>query len=343
MHVCRSNTIAWEQLLAATRDHQTKRIAWRLLRQFVEPYACEAEFGIEPDCHWTVAGFPSSASADTIKLLLSNERGVRCETVVLLPQGHGTAASKKTPRATACVSSQPGCGVACPFCSTATLGYRGNLTACEIIEQVYWSGCMARRLGRKLRNVVFMGMGEPLHNSAAVFEALAWLVSPDGFGLSPRHITVSTAGVPAAMLELARLFPRVRLALSLHAAEPHLRKQLVPKAVSDLQLLRQTIVEVSKLQTQPVWLECVMFAGLNDTQEHAALLVDFCRGLRVEVNLIPYNVAANSEKFQASSRVRREAFAQRVRDAGIRTTIRNSLGSDRQAACGQLVAKSTNS
>ncbi len=327
----------WDVLLQSHRDYPSERMAWRMMRQFHEPQECEREFGNRPSFCWQVAVPTDIEQADAVKLLLVNERGVRCESVVLLPTGRRAHTSERRPqRATACVSSQPGCGVGCPFCSTASLGYQGNLAVPEILEQVYWAGCIARRFGRSLRNVVFMGMGEPLHNSQALFESLRWLTSNKGFGLSPRHITVSTAGVPTAMLDLAQRFSEVRIALSLHSCEANLRRRLVPRAVGDLNLLRETIADINKIQRQPVWLEVVLFDQLNDSTEHAMMLLEFCSGLRVEVNLIPYNVAGNAEEFRASPKKRREDFASILRDAGIRTTIRQSLGADRDAACGQL-------
>ncbi len=226
----------WDQLLASTSDHSVRRMAWRVMRQFAKPTLIAEEFNLTPNWLWLVAKQSTAEAAEAIKLLLTGPDDVRCETVVLFPPGSkvtGVQSAARTLRATACISSQPGCGVGCPFCSTGTLGYRGNLSAQQIVEQVYWAGVTARQFGRRLRNVVFMGMGEPLHNSAAVFESLAWLISERGFGLSPRHVTVSTAGVPSGMLELARRFPRVRMALSLHSADADLRRRLVPRALGD--------------------------------------------------------------------------------------------------------------
>lgn len=331
----------WDQLLAPTSDHNVRRMAWRTMRQFAAPSQIAEEFNFTPNWLWLVAKQSTAEAAEAIKLLLTGPNEVRCETVVLFPPGPKVPEVRSTAqrlRATACISSQPGCGVGCPFCSTGTLGYRGNLTAEQIVEQVYWAGVIARQLGRRLRNVVYMGMGEPLHNSAAVFASLEWLIAERGFGLSPRHLTVSTAGVPSAMLELARRYPRVSIALSLHSADPAQRRSLVPRATGDLSELQQVVAEVNRLQTQAVWIEVVLFDQLNDTVEHARSLIEFCRGLQVEVNLIPYNAASNSTLFTASPRLQRERFASLLREAGIRTTIRSSLGSTVSAACGQLTA-----
>lgn len=349
----------WEQLLAGSADLSARRLAWRVMRQFADPAELAEQLGAEPEWLWTVAQESQSSSADAVKLLLQTRpqltgqlpqtpgADLRCEAVVLMPPGpknkpavaESPRSRRKLQRATACISSQPGCGVGCPFCLTASLGYRGNLSANQIVEQVYWAGVVARQYGRRLRNVVFMGMGEPLHNPAAVMQSLEWLISQRGFGLSPRHITVSTAGVPGAMVELARRFPQVRMALSLHSADPQQRRELVPRACGAIDVLRNTIAQVNAYQIQPVWIEIVLFNQLNDSWEHAQQIIAFCRQLRVEVNLIPYNTAGNRQKFMACPRERCEVFAQVLRAAGIRTSIRTSLGASAQAACGQLSAE----
>ncbi len=317
-----------------------------MCRQFRTPREILDEFGIHLDFQWNIRRSQPQEHAHKL-LLVKESAGTRCEAVALFPHAVRHTASpltadmaSKLPRATACISSQPGCGVGCPFCSTGELGFRGHLTAHEITEQVYWLGVQAAQVGRRLRNVVYMGMGEPLHNTDNVLESLRWLTCQRLFGIPARRITVSTAGVPRAMLQLAREFPKLRLALSLHAVEPELRRYLVPRAVSDMRILRSTIRELNAVQvSHPVWLEIVLFEQLNDTLEHARQLTEFCAGLRVEVNLIPYNSASGGQKFKASARQPREAFANILRQAGIRTTIRTSFGQSNAAACGQLSAK----
>ena len=335
----------WPALLVEPRDASQRRMAWRVMRQFCDPDQLTSEFGMHCDWQWQVAQRVVAEDGQAIKLRLAPAAGVggdaaeqlACECVVLFPPGaEGPRAIGKPPRATACISSQPGCGVGCPFCLTAGLGYRGNLSMEQIVEQVYWAGVVARQRGRRLRNVVFMGMGEPLHNTDNVLGAIDWLLASRGFGLSPRHITVSTAGVPGQMLRLARHAPGVRLALSLHSAFAQQRRELVPRACGDLQRLQQAIAAVNALQPQPVWIEMVLLDQCNDSLEHARELVNFCRGLQVEVNLIPYNAAGAVERFTPSPRDRRESFAKVLRSAGIRTTLRTSLGGSAKAACGQL-------
>lgn len=316
------------------------KLRWKLFRQFQsrEQLKANPRFAnsraLIDDLKFSWQSVQVVSDTHSRKLLLENAQGVRCEAVALLPAK--LTAATRAARATACISSQPGCGVGCPFCATGTLGYRGNLSAIEIVEQVYWAGVQAAQAERQLRNVVFMGMGEPLHNLENVLQAIDWLTDERLFGIAQRRILVSTVGVPRAMLELVTKFSGVRLALSLHSALPEQRRVLVPHAVADLDVLRDAVREVNKLQSESVWIEVVLLAGVNDSIENAQSLIAFCEGLRVEVNLIPYNSTNVAVAYRASEKEVREAFAKKLREAGIRTTIRRSLGEDASAACGQL-------
>jgi 23S rRNA (adenine2503-C2)-methyltransferase len=236
------------------------------------------------------------------------------------------------------------------------MGWIRNLTPSEILEQVLlaktevhaWSQTADQSI--HLRNVVLMGMGEPLHNDTAVAEAIEFMIADRGFGFSPRHITLSTVGIPGKMIAMAQRFPRLRIALSLHAANRTLRRQLVPRATDDLESLRETIAELNRIDPEePVWIEYALLSGVNDQDEHARELIAFCQNLRVEINLIPYNDTshANTEsklrespiEFLSPSRESARRFAQILRDAGLFTTLRNTLGDSIQAACGQLIAR----
>ena len=195
-----------------------------------------------------------------------------------------------------------------------------------------------------VRNIVFMGMGEPLHNVDAVVQAIEKLSDEDWFGISQRSITVSTAGVPRGMIMLAERFPRLRLALSLHSGDPHKRRELVPHAVGDLQRLRETISIVNSMQEGPVWIEIALLDGVNDGLEDAKGVIEFCKGLRVEVNVIPYNDTshASSEEgvsFRAPVLSRVDAYIRELRRSGLFTTLRKTQGESIQAACGQLISK----
>lgn len=195
-----------------------------------------------------------------------------------------------------------------------------------------------------VRNIVFMGMGEPLHNVDAVVQAIEKLTDEDWFGISQRSITVSTAGVPRGMIMLAERFPRLRLALSLHSGDPRKRRELVPHAVGDLQRLRETISIVNSIQEGPVWIEIALLDGVNDGLEDAKGVIEFCKGLRVEVNVIPYNDTSHASfegevSFRAPVVSRVDEYIRELRRSGLFTTYRKTQGESIQAACGQLISQ----
>jgi 23S rRNA (adenine2503-C2)-methyltransferase len=195
-----------------------------------------------------------------------------------------------------------------------------------------------------VRNIVFMGMGEPLHNVDAVVQAIEKLTDEDWFGISQRSITVSTAGVPRGMIMLAERFPRLRLALSLHSGDPRKRRELVPHAVGDLQRLRETISIVNSIQEGPVWIEIALLDGVNDGLEDAKGVIEFCKGLRVEVNVIPYNDTSHASfegevSLRAPVLSRVDEYIRELRRSGLFTTYRKTQGESIQAACGQLISQ----
>jgi 23S rRNA (adenine2503-C2)-methyltransferase len=192
--------------------------------------------------------------------------------------------------------------------------------------------------GRSIRNIVFMGMGEPFHNEEALFEALDLLAAPEFFHHSPTKTLVSTVGVIPGMLRCADRFPRVNLALSLHSVRQSTRERIIPLAkLHPLDQLREAVAEVNRRTGSAVMIEYLLLAGLNDSQEEADELVAWLNGLQVHLNLIPYNPIDDSPHLVGSDKATREAFAARVKAAGVATTLRYSLGQDIAAACGQLV------
>ncbi len=242
-------------------------------------------------------------------------------------------------RATVCISSQAGCAVGCPFCATGELGFWRNLDAAEIVDQArFWRGRLATE-GRRLTNIVFMGMGEPLLNTDAVIAAADALSDAQRFGLGARHITISTSGVVPGMERLIELRPQFTLAVSLHAARPALRDILVP-------LNRRWSVEAvvdaadrySDATGRRVTYELVMIDGVNDTQTDARGVANLLGGHLAHVNLIPMNPVAHTP-WGPSSPARIEAFADVLRRAGLRTTVRHNRGIEIGAACGQLAAE----
>lgn len=290
-----------------------------------------SEFQIEP---LAVLSRHDSTQDGSSKLVLEAKDGARIESVLI---------RAKTGRTTVCVSTQVGCQAGCTFCATARMGLLRNLTAVEMIEQVLIAGRLAKVEGRRLRNVVLMGMGEPLHNEAEVYALLDRLLSPSGCRMPPRRITVSTVGVPDAMVRLVDRYPAIQLAVSLHSARPEIRGKLVPwsrryswDALRDaLRYCNQRLVR--HREQGPVMIEHLLLDGVNDSDGDAEVLVEYLAGIPAHVNLIPYNPIAGITQWQPSDRERREAFATILRSAGIFTTVRYSMGTDVQAACGQLV------
>ena len=240
-------------------------------------------------------------------------------------------------RLTLCVSTQVGCGFGCTFCLTGTMGLVRNLTAGEIVGQV-WAARATLAPGARLTHVVFMGMGEPLANYAATVKALRVLLSPRGFGFSPRRITVSTVGLVRGLERLARENLRVNLAVSLHAATDEVRSQLMPVnrgwGLDDLlAACRRFPLSVRQRMT----FEYTLLAGANDSAEDARRLVRRLQGLRAKVNLIPFNEWPGSA-FRRPAPERILAFQRTLLDAGLIATIRWSKGEDVGAACGQLAS-----
>jgi 23S rRNA (adenine2503-C2)-methyltransferase len=265
------------------------------------------------------------------KLLFRTRLGLPVESVLL------RIASGRT---SLCISSQVGCAVGCGFCATGAMPVVRNLTLGELLDQVVQAGRLAWSEGRRLRNVVFMGMGEPLHNAEAVHAALEVLTSPRGFAFFPRRVLISTIGLPERMTQLARAFPRVRLAVSLHAARQEVRERLIPLARRvPLTDLRAALAEVAATQQQPVMIEYVLLRGVNDAAGDRAALIDFLTGLPVHVNLIPYNPIDSGGAWQGVDAEERRVFAAALRAAGFPVTVRYSLGSDIAAACGQLARR----
>jgi 23S rRNA (adenine2503-C2)-methyltransferase len=263
------------------------------------------------------------------KLLLRTAAGMLIESVILRVASGRTAL---------CVSSQVGCAAACDFCATGKMGIARNLSAAEILDQVLIAGQLLAPEDRSIRNIVFMGMGEPFHNEEALFEALELLASPEFFHHSPSKTLVSTVGVIPGMLRCAERFPKVHLALSLHSVRQSVREKIIPLArLHPLGQLREAVAEVNRRTSSAVMIEYLLLAGLNDSLEDADELIAWLQGLQVHLNLIPYNPIDDSPHLVGSDKAAREAFASRVKAAGIATTLRYSLGQDIAAACGQLV------
>ncbi len=240
-------------------------------------------------------------------------------------------------RTTLCVSTQVGCPLACSFCATGTLGLTRNLTTAEIVDQLSRLRELAPE--RRITNVVFMGMGEPLLNLRAVIEAIRTLQHPKGFGLAPRRVTVSTAGVVPRIAELLAAVP-VNLAVSLHATSDALRDVLVPLnkrfPLAELLAALRRIPQLSR--RHPVFFEYTLMAGVNDAVEDARRLVVLLRGIPAKLNLIPMNPHAGAPYLPPEPEVASRFMAELVR-GGLVATLRKSRGADIDAACGQLAGR----
>jgi 23S rRNA (adenine2503-C2)-methyltransferase len=243
-------------------------------------------------------------------------------------------------RTALCVSSQVGCAARCAFCATGHMGLAHHLSRDEILDQVIQANRVLRPEGRAVRNVVFMGMGEPFHNEAAVYQALEVLLSPQCFDLAAGRVLVSTVGIPEAMVRCAERFPRVGMALSLHSARQEQRQGLIPLARRyPLDVLRTTMAQVTAIQSQPLMIEYLLLEGYNDADQDLQALANYLHGLPVHINLIPYNTIEEAPLLRGTAETRRRQWAAALTAAGFVVTIRHSLGADIGAACGQLVRR----
>ncbi|ORB14162.1 23S rRNA (adenine(2503)-C(2))-methyltransferase RlmN [Mycobacterium noviomagense] len=246
-------------------------------------------------------------------------------------------------RNTVCISSQAGCGMACPFCATGQGGLTRNLSTAEILEQVRAAAAALRDdFGDRLSNVVFMGMGEPLANYARVVAAVRRITEPSGFGISARAVTVSTVGLAPAIRRLADERLAVTLALSLHAPDDELRHTLVPVNTRwDVGEALEAVRYYADVTGRRVSIEYALIRDVNDQPWRADLLGERLHralGRLAHVNLIPLNPTPGSV-WDASPKSVQQEFVRRVRSKGISCTVRDTRGREISAACGQLAAE----
>lgn len=313
-----------------------------------------------PNCEWDeVPSLPSSAypllrskfkpststlhsvfdSNDevTTKLLIKLQNGAFVEAVIMRYDTRlGKYAGQPRPgglRSTLCISSQVGCKMGCKFCATGSMGFKNNLSSGEIVEQLVHASHLSQ-----IRNVVFMGMGEPLNNYTALVEAVRVMTGPP-FQLSPKRITVSTVGITHAIKKIQSDIPNVNLAVSLHAPVQDIRCQIMPAARAfPLERLMDTLREYQKNSQQKILIEYILLDGVNDEEQHAQQLGQLLETFEVVVNLIPFNPIGILSKFKTSSEQNVINFQRILRGTyNIRTTIRKQMGQDISGACGQLV------
>ncbi len=284
-----------------------------------------ARLAEECEIRWPAVERRQHSSDGTVKYLFRLGDGATIESV-FIPEER---------RRTICISTQAGCPLACAFCLTGISGYRRNLTTAEIAGQV--ATVMAEAPPPTLPwNVVFMGMGEPLLNYVSTTAALRLLMDPQGFAVAPRRVTLSTVGILPALEKLMQEPLRPNLAISLHASNPTLRRELMP--IEEKYALGDVLAAARRYQPPSggrVTFEYVLLRGVNDTRTHAAELALLLRGFRGKVNLIPLN-PARDVPFDAPDPAVVSAFCAVLAEARVTVSVRRARGQDILAACGQL-------
>lgn len=292
------------------------------------PVALRGELAVALPLALEVVTESTSDGGETVKWLWALHDGTRVETVLM----------HYDERSTVCVSSQAGCAMGCGFCATGQAGFDRQLTTGEIVEQVVRAARRARDDGRRLSNVVFMGMGEPLANYDATWAAVERFHAD--LGLSARHLTVSTVGIVPGIRRLATEALPVNLAVSLHAADDALRDELVPiNRRYPLSMLMDACAGYLQAKGRRLSFEWALIDGVNDRDRDADLLVERARSLPLpaHVNLIPLNPTPGYAVLGSPMR-RVRAFRDRLRAGGVNATIRQTRGTEIDAACGQLRA-----
>lgn len=275
----------------------------------------------------------TSSNQQVTKFILKTQDGQSLEAVIM---------RHLSGRNTLCVSCQVGCPMACSFCATGKLGLKRNLELGEIMDQVMIAARRLRHEGRALRNVVFMGMGEPMLNYDAVAAAIRILTAHKKMDMSARRITVSTCGVIPGIERFGDDFKQTSLAISLHVPTDEGRLPIMPvNAAYPLAKLMESLDRYVEKTNSRVFYEYIMINGVTDRPEYAKKLADLLRGRLAHVNFIPYNPGegSSSDGMKPTPRAVIEMFQRTLEKAGVMSTIRATLGDDIAAACGQLALK----
>lgn len=289
---------------------------------------------------FAVAASQTSNIDGTVKFLYELSDGKKIETVLIPPR---TTAVDADERMTLCVSTQIGCALDCTFCATASMGFLRNLTTSEILNQFITAQTFSEK---PITNIVFMGMGEPMLNYDNVMAAVEIITDQNGIGLSPKRITLSTAGYAKHIRKMADEERKIKLALSLHSLRDDVRSELMPITKKfNVEELLSAIEYYNKKTKKSVMLEYIVFDGVNDSDQDVQLLVKASRRLDCRVNLIPFHSIefthpkGYSASLHGASKDGLERFWKKLRDSDVITFIRHSAGVDIDAACGQLAVK----
>lgn len=262
------------------------------------------------------------AKDNTGKIAIKLDDGAIIESVLLVDQ---------TDRVTACVSSQVGCAQQCLFCQTGKLGLKRNLTVDEITGQL---DLLKEAFQRDITNIVFMGMGEPLHNTSNVIKAIRIFTNPKTYNIFLRRITVSTSGVIKGIDQMVEEAPYPGLAFSLVTADPILRSEIVPQTPS-LTEIKEHLLHYQQVSRKRIIIEIINFRGINETMEEAQNIKDYLEGLDVIINLIPFN-SIDDPRFTPPNMEKVELFSSYLYNMGLKVTIRHNKGQEIGGACGQL-------
>ncbi|MDD5213673.1 MAG: 23S rRNA (adenine(2503)-C(2))-methyltransferase RlmN [Candidatus Gracilibacteria bacterium] len=272
-------------------------------------------------------------NGQTTKILFKTKDGYFVEAVIM---------RHLTGRNTLCVSCQVGCPMACSFCATGKLGLKRNLESYEILDQIMEAVNILTKEGKILRNVVYMGMGEPMLNYENVKKSIDIATNQKKLNLANRRVTISTCGIVPGIKKFTIDFPQTSLAISLHAPDDEVRKQIMPvDNTYPLSELMKSLDEYTAVTNKRVFYEYIMIQGVNDDLSMAYKLAELLKGKLAHVNFIPYNPGegVSSDGYKPTSRIMIEKFQKILEKAGVVSTIRATMGDDIDAACGQLANK----
>ncbi len=320
---------------AGEPSYRAKQLAeWIYGRAILDPAKMSNFSGALKDLLKSIGSFQAlepvkvqeSEDGETWKFLWKLHDGALLESVLIC--------SEK--RRTVCVSSQVGCPAKCAFCASGKMGLKRNLTTGEIVEQVLKIQSFLMEKGEAVNHIVYMGMGEPLANFDAVVKSLRILTDPQLFGLSQRHITLSTVGLVEEIYKLSQESFKINLALSLHAPNQHIRKKIIPYARKyEFDELMKAIDDYHEVTKRDITYEYILIAGINDQVEHAEELAKLLQYRQCTVNLIPYN-PVQGLNLEKPTRPDISAFRDVLDEYEIVHTCRYTKGDDIAAACGQL-------